>query len=206
MEISARKKHWENIFKTKDTTEVSWYQAFPETSIKLIEKLKLPKNARIIEVGSGDSFLADSLIEKGYSEITLLDISEKALEIIKNRLSASAANIEFITEDVMEFQSDHSFDLWHDRAVFHFLTDEKEIQKYVKNVSGKLVSGGYFIIGTFSNNGPDICSGLKVRQYSENQLSEVFKNGFKKIECFTENHQTPSGSNQNFLFCVFQKI
>ena len=205
MEISERKIHWENVFETKDTTKVSWYQPFPETSIKLIGKLNLPKTAKIIEIGSGDSFLADFLIEKGFSEITLLDISEKALEKIRLRLSTKADNITFLANDVTEFSSAVRFDLWHDRAVFHFLTDEQEIQKYVKNVTEILVSGGYLILGTFSLNGPEICSGLKVQQYSENQLSKIFETGFKKVVCFMENHQTPSGSSQNFLFCIFQK-
>lgn len=205
MKISERKIHWENVFETKDTTKVSWFQRIPETSIKMIDKLNLPKTARIIEVGSGDSFLADFLLEMGYSNITLLDISEKALDTIRARLWAKAENITFLANDVTDFPSAETFDLWHDRAVFHFLTKKTDIQKYVENVSDKLVLGGYLILGTFSTNGPDLCSGLKVQQYSENRLTEIFHHGFNKIECFTENHQTPSESNQNFLFCVFQK-
>ena len=205
METSERKKHWETVFETKNTSKVSWYQPFPETSLNLIEKLKLPKTARIIEVGSGDSFLGDFLIEKGYSEITLLDISEKALKTIKSRLAEKAINIDFLAEDVTDFSTKKQFDLWHDRAVFHFLTNENDVLKYVKNVTEKLFSGGYLILGTFSIEGPDMCSGLKVQQYSEKLLTDTFSPGFRKIECLTENHQTPSGSSQNFLFCVFQK-
>lgn len=206
METNERKKHWETVFQTKDTKKVSWHQPVPETSLKLIDKLKIPKEARIIEVGSGDSFLCDFLLEKGYSEITLLDISEKALDTIKMRLSEKAVNITFIAGDVTDFSTSQSYDLWHDRAVFHFLTNDKDIQKYIKNVREKLAPGGYLILGTFSENGPDMCSGLKVQQYSENQLSEIFKKGFNKIESFTEDHLTPSGSYQNFLFCVFKRI
>lgn len=206
MKISDRKTHWENVFETKDTTKVSWHQPFPETSIKLIDKLNLPKTAKIIEIGSGDSFLADFLLERGYSNITLLDISEKALAKIKVRLAENALNITFLTEDVTDFSTSTCFDIWHDRAVFHFLTKKRDIQKYVENVSDKLISGGYLILGTFSTNGPDMCSGLQVQQYAEVQLTEIFKNGFIKIDCFTEDHQTPSGACQNFLFCVFQKI
>lgn len=205
MKTSERKIHWENVFETKDTTKVSWYQPIPETSMKMIDKLNLPKTVRIIDVGSGDSFLADFLLERGYSEITLLDISEKALDTIRIRLAAKAENIIFLANDVTDLSSAGTFDIWHDRAVFHFLTEKRDIQKYVENVSEKLVSGGYLILGTFSTNGPDMCSGLKVQQYSENKLTEIFKKGFRKIECFKENHQTPSGANQNFLFCVFQK-
>lgn len=206
MEISNRKIHWETVFKTKDTTKVSWYQPFPETSLTLIEKLKLPKTARIIEVGSGDSYLGDFLLEKGYSEITLLDISEKALDTIQKRLSAKAEKITFIVADVTGFSSSKTYDLWHDRAVFHFLAEISDIQKYVKNVSEKLVPGGYLILGVFSTNGPDMCSGLQVQKYSEAELTALFERNFKKIECFSEEHQTPSGTQQNFLFCVFQRI
>lgn len=205
MKISERKIHWETVFQTKDTTTVSWFQPIPETSLKLIDKLNLPKTAKIIEVGSGDSYLADFLLEKGYSEITLLDISEKALNTIKNRLSDKAEKITFLADDVTDFSTSKSFDVWHDRAVFHFLTVNTDIEKYVNKAAAKLVSGGFLILGTFSNYGPDICSGLKVKQYSENQLTEIFNTQFTKLECFTENHQTPSGSSQNFLFCVFQK-
>ena len=206
MESSDRKIHWETVFQTKDTTKVSWYQPVPETSLKIIEKLKLPNTARIIEVGSGDSYLGDFLLEKGYSEITLLDISEKALDTIQKRLSAKAGKITFLAADVTSLSTSEIYDLWHDRAVFHFLTEISDIQKYVKNVSEKLVSGGYLILGTFSTNGPDMCSGLHVRQYSEMELTKIFSKDFKKVECFTELHQTPSGASQNFLFCIFRKI
>jgi len=206
MEISERKNHWETVFKTKDTTKVSWHQPVPETSLGLIDKLNLSQSARIIEVGSGDSFLGDNLLEKGFTDITLLDISEIAIETIKKRLAGKTHHIKFLVADVTGFTTPESYDLWHDRAVFHFLTEEKDIQQYVKNASGKLVSGGYLILGTFSENGPDMCSGLKVQQYNEERMTKIFSSNFNKIECFTENHQTPSGSNQNFLFCVFQRI
>jgi len=205
MEKSERKKHWETVFQTKDTTKASWFQPIPETSLNLIDKLKLAKTAKIIDVGSGDSYLGNFLLKKGYSNITLLDISEKALDTIKKRLSDKAEKITFLADDVTDFSTSDTYDLWHDRAVFHFLTDETDIQKYVNNVSDKITSGGFLILGTFSNNGPDMCSGLKVQQYSENQLTKIFSTRFEKIECFTENHQTPSGSGQNFLFCVFRK-
>ena len=205
MNFTERKKHWEDVFETKDTTKVSWYQPVPETSLNLIEKLNLPKTTRIIEIGSGDSFLADFLLNKGYSEITLLDISEKALETIKKRIGENADSITFLAADATDFSSSERFGLWHDRAVFHFLTEESEIQKYVKNVSEKIVKGGFLILGTFSKNGPEMCSGLKVQQYSENQLIKVFNNEFVKVDCFTEDHLTPSGGLQNFLFCVFQR-
>jgi cyclopropane fatty-acyl-phospholipid synthase-like methyltransferase len=206
MNSNERKLHWENLFQTKDTTQVSWHQSTPQTSLKLIEELNLPKSSKIIEVGSGDSFLGDFLLKKGFNEITLLDISEKALNTIKTRLGKKGKSVHFLTADVTEFSSNESYNLWHDRAVFHFLTDKNEIQRYVENVSNKLVSGGYLILGTFSNNGPAMCSGLNVKQYTEEEISETFSKGFEKIKCFTENHQTPSGDIQNFLFSVFKKV
>jgi 2-polyprenyl-3-methyl-5-hydroxy-6-metoxy-1,4-benzoquinol methylase len=206
MKPKERKAHWENVFQTKDTTKVSWHQPVPDTSIKLIDKLNLSKSAKIIEVGSGDSFLGDVLLEKGYSAITLLDISEKALQTVQERLGEKAQTIKFLAADITEFSSSETYDLWHDRAVFHFLSDVNDINKYVNIVSKKLILGGHLILGTFSNNGPDMCSDLNVQQYSEEEITKTFSQHFKKIECFTENHHTPSGGIQNFLFCIFQRI
>lgn len=205
MDTTKRKAHWENVFRTKDTTKVSWYQPVPETSLRLIEKLAVPKTAKIIEVGSGDSYLGDTLLEKGFSDITLLDISEKALATIRERLAEKAGMVRFVAADITNFNENQKYDLWHDRAVLHFLTDKNDIEKYVENVSAHLVPGGYFLVGTFSENGPDKCSDLNVKQYSEKEMTATFSQNFEKIECFTENHTTPSGSSQNFLFCIFKR-
>lgn len=205
MNTSDRKVHWENVFQTNDTTRVSWHQTIPTTSLGIIEELEISKTAKIIEVGSGDSFLGDCLLEKGFSEITLLDISEKALNSVRSRLKDSAEKITFISADITEFSRPNEYQLWHDRAVFHFLTSNKEISCYIQNVSESLKSGAYLVISTFSNNGPDACSGLKVKQYSEKDLTDLFAPNFINIKCFTENHNTPSGGIQNFVFCVFQR-
>lgn len=205
MNTNERKTHWENVFQTKDTSKVSWYQPIPETSLKLIEELNLSKSAKIIEVGAGDSFLGDFLLESGYDDITLLEISEKALDKVKNRLAKKGDNITFLPADVTEFSSTSKYNLWHDRAVFHFLTSKLDVAKYVKNVSDHVVSGGFLIISTFSDKGPKICSDLNVQQYSETELYECFKNNFDKLKCFSENHTTPSNGIQNFTFCVFQR-
>jgi len=206
MNVSDRKVHWENIFQTKNTSKVSWHQAYPTTSLQLIKELKIPLSSKIIEVGSGDSFLGDYLLKEGYSEITLLDISEKALNTIKTRLGDTATEVTFIPADIVQFSVSEEYELWHDRAVFHFLTSESDINCYVKNVTESLKKGAYLVLGTFSNNGPDVCSGLKVQQYSEKDLIDLFASNFKKIKCFTENHNTPSGESQNFVFCIFQKM
>ena len=205
MNVIDRKKHWETVFQTKDTNKVSWYQPFPEVSLNLVEKLKLPKSARIIEVGSGDSYLADYLLEKGYSEITLLDISEKAISKVKERLAGKTGKIQFLVQDVTDSEIPGTFELWHDRAVFHFLTDENDISKYVLNTTSKLVEGGYLILSTFSENGPNMCSGLNVRRYSAKELERIFDQRYTLIESFNYDHITPSGSVQNFIYCVFQK-
>ncbi len=205
MNIKNRKMHWENVFQTKDTTQVSWHQAVPTTSLRLIEELQLPKTAKIIEAGSGDSFMADFLLERGYDHLTLVDISEKALEVLKNRLAERADKLEFVAADITQFTRANEYDLWHDRAVFHFLTEKADIEKYIKNVSTSLKKGAYLIISTFSDNGPDACSGLNVKQYSTTQLCHLFSPNFEKVECFNENHTTPSGGIQNFSFCVFKR-
>lgn len=205
MNIDERKNHWENVFQTKDTTQVSWYQPKPETSLKLIEELKVEKNAPIIEIGSGDSFLADYLLLEGYENITLLDISETALEKIRKRLGNNDSGITFIADDVTNFKQKGVYHLWHDRAVFHFLSDKNDIRKYVSVASEKIVAGGYLIIGTFSISGPGMCSGLNVQRYGKESLTEIFSSAFKRVKCFDENHITPSGSVQNFIFCIFQK-
>lgn len=205
MDTNARKAHWENVFQSKDTTKVSWHQPVPKTSIQLIGELNLPKTTKIIEVGAGDSFLGDYLLREGFSDITLLDISEKALEKVQSRLIGKEDYVTYLPADITEFSSNKKFDLWHDRAVFHFLTDQKDVSKYLVNVAENIHSGGYLIIGTFSDNGPNRCSDLNVQQYSEKDLVECFEENFNKIKCFKENHITPSNGSQNFTFCVFQR-
>ena len=206
MNSIERTKHWENIFKTKDTTKVSWYENIPEVSLKLIEQLNLNHKATILEVGSGDSFLADELLNKGFKNLILLDISETALAKIKTRLGEQANQISFIQSDITELNISLNVDVWHDRAVFHFLNSEKEIRKYVNLAAEKIKEKGFLILGTFSKNGPEECSGLKVTQYNEKDLTNLFSNYFRKMECFEYTHQTPSGGKQIFQFCVFQRI
>lgn len=205
MNTKERKTHWETVFQTKDTSKVSWYQPIPETSLRLIRETGLSESAKIIDVGAGDSFLGDFLLKSGYNDITLLDISEKALDTIKNRLPEKESNITLQVSDVLNFSASEKYDLWHDRAVFHFLNTEDDILKYIDIAFKSIVKKGFLIIGTFSDSGPNECSGLPVNKYSEGKLTEIFESKFKKIECFSENHKTPSGGIQNFLFCVFQK-
>jgi len=201
-----RKKHWNNIYQTKSLDEVSWYQQVPATSLDFVERFNLPKTVKIIDIGGGDSFLVDHLLDMGYQDITVLDISEEAIERAKKRLGSRADKVEWIIADAADFQASDKYDLWHDRAALHFLTNEKEIQSYVSTLTTSVNPEGYIIIGTFSENGPKQCSGIDIKQYSENSLTDRLKHFFKKIRCITIDHKTPSGSIQNFIFCSFRRI
>ncbi|GAA4073896.1 class I SAM-dependent methyltransferase [Flavobacterium cheonanense] len=203
--MSPKKEHWEKVFATKQETEVSWYQQMPETSINFFIENSIPKEAKIIDIGGGDSYLIDNLLEMGYQNLFLLDISANAIERIKNRLGAKAENVTFIVSDIVDFQPETTFDVWHDRASFHFLTNENEITIYKELVSNAIASKGFLFLGTFSENGPLKCSGLEITQYSEAKFDAIFGSDFEKIKCFEENHQTPFDTNQNFIFCSFKK-
>ena len=197
------KDHWDNVYETKNPEQVSWTQKIPQTSLDFIHSFHLPKSAKIIDIGSGDSMLVDYLLEEGFENITLLDISEKALDKVKKRLGERAQKVNWIVSDITEFQSDEMFDVWHDRATFHFLTTGEQISNYLEKAR-KLVSG-YLVIATFSEEGPEKCSGLRIKQYSEEKLTEELQNGFRKIKCISEDHLTPFGTQQNFLFCSFKR-
>ncbi len=201
-----RKSHWEKIYATKELNEVSWYQARPDISLAFLEQFNMPKNAKIIDVGGGDSLLVDYLLEKGYTDVTVLDISEKALQRAKKRLGNRAEKVTWITADAAEFVATEQYDFWHDRAAFHFLTDEDSISHYIDNVEKNINPGGYLIIGTFSENGPEKCSGLPIRQYSEKTMHAVLQAFFKKIKCLTVEHLTPSQKIQEFIFCSFKRL
>lgn len=205
MENSEQKKHWENVYQTKQLTEVSWYQPTPQTSLNLIKEANLPKDAAIIDIGGGDSFLTDHLLELGYTNLTVLDISEKALTRAKTRLGERSHLVNWIVSDVTEFIPVKKYALWHDRATFHFLTSGEKIKLYVSLVNEFIEPKGYLVMGTFSDNGPKKCSGLEITQYNENSMNQLFDQGFDRIKCFAEHHPTPFSTTQNFLFCSFRK-
>lgn len=206
MEILDRKKHWENIYQTKQLNEVSWFQATPETSLSFFKTLNIPSTAKIIDIGGGDSFLVDHLLDLGYENITVLDISEAALERAKNRLGNRANKVKWIVADAANFKPTEQYDFWHDRAAFHFLTNDDEVANYVKTVNEAIALNGYLIIGTFSEQGPKKCSGIDIKQYSENSLSQLFTKEFENLNCFTVEHKTPFDTIQQFVFCSFKKI
>ncbi len=199
------KDHWERIYETKVETEFSWFQEYPKTSIDFINLFNLSKDAKIIDIGGGDSHLVDALIELGYTNIYVLDISAKAIQRAKERLGHRAQHVNWIISDITEFTSDVSFDFWHDRAAFHFLTTEEQISRYLTTVSKAIQPNGYLVLGTFSESGPKKCSGLEIKQYSAASMSHLFEQDFKRIKCIEENHATPFNTLQNFVFCSFQK-
>ena len=204
--MNTSKDHWEKIYETKEESDFSWFQLYPKTSIEFINLFDLPKNAKIIDIGGGDSHLVDALLEMGYSNIYVLDISVKAIDRAKARLGSKAETVQWIVSDVTEFEPTIEFDFWHDRAAFHFLTSEVQIIQYLSIVRKAIKEDGHLVLGTFSESGPTKCSGLEVRQYTETSMSTLFEKDFKRIKCIEENHATPFNTLQNFVFCSFQKL
>ena len=196
----STKSHWEKIYSEKSPQEVSWTQEIPETSIEFFNEFKLSKTSPIIDIGGGESKFVDFLLAEGYQNISVLDISENAIKRAKDRLGEKSKNIEWIVCDINDFNPKKKYALWHDRAVFHFLTSNVEINRYVENVK---LNSENFIVGTFSTSGPKKCSGLEISQYDKNLLSKLFEESMtiKKVEYI--NHITPFETTQNFIFCSF---
>lgn len=206
MENFDRKNHWETIYQTKEINDVSWYQPTPETSLEFITQFNLPKTAKIIDIGGGDSFLVDHLLDLGYQDISVLDISASAIEKAKLRLGEKSNKVKWIVTDITLFKPTEQYDFWHDRAAFHFLTSETDISTYLETARNTMRSNGIMVIGTFSEQGPKKCSGIEIKQYSESSMTERLKNIFEKINCITIDHKTPFDTIQNFVFCSFKKL
>lgn len=173
--------------------------------MEFVELFHLPPDANIIDIGGGDSHFVDALLDKGYKNIWVLDISAAAIEKAKHRLGGKADTVHWIVADVTEFQPQLQFDLWHDRAAFHFLTSEEKIYRYVSIAEDAIKKNGYLVLGTFSEAGPKKCSGLDIKQYSEASMSARFEVSFERIKCISEDHETPFHTMQNFLFCSFRR-
>jgi ubiquinone/menaquinone biosynthesis C-methylase UbiE len=199
------KDHWENIYKTKSEDEVSWFQKKPNKSIELIKSLELESNSKIIDVGAGESRLVDNLIILGFKNITLLDISLNSLEKSKVRLGSEANLINWINSDIILFNPTESYNLWHDRATFHFLKESSSINKYVELASNAIKSGGYLIISTFSKNGPLKCSGLEIKQYDKSSMIKLFGKYFDLISSDINEHDTPFNTKQEFIFNLLKR-
>lgn len=202
----SKKEHWNKIYHEKTNDQLSWTQDENEPSLGLITKLDLDKNSRIIDIGSGNSFLVDHLIKKGFQNITLLDISEEAIKQTQKRLANIPANIEFIVDDLLNFSPKEKFNLWHDRAVLHFLTNESDVERYGKILNHSIPLKGYVIISTFSPDGPDKCSGLEIRKYDEVHLQDVVGMDFEAIDFIRYTHNTPWNKEQEFITGIFERI
>ena len=198
------KQHWENIYQKKEIDAVSWYQKVPIESLQLIKKYSISNSDKIIDIGCGKSFLADNLLELNYTDISLVDISSNALKEVKDRLQNKSLN--FIETDILNFNSNDKYDIWHDRAVFHFITNPEGIEKYISLCNKYINNHGILIIGAFAEDGPLKCSGLEIKRYSVNQLASLFEENFELVDSFKMLHKTPFDTEQSFSFCVFRKF
>lgn len=201
-----RKKHWENVYGQKKPVEVSWYQVEPAVSPKLITSTGIDHAAKIIDVGGGASFLAGKLLDQGFQNITVLDILSKAIHYAQERLGRWVENVCWIEADVIEFESSAQYDLWHDRAVFHFLTDIEERSKYVQQLKDMVKPVGHVVIAAFVIDGPPKCSGLDVERYSLEKMKKELGDSFKLVNSVSEAHITPWNKEQKFIYCYFKKI
>lgn len=206
MEHFDRKNHWEKIYQTKQLHEVSWYEPTPTTSLAFIEEFGLKPTDSIIDIGGGDSFLVDHLLQKGFENITVLDISAAAIDRAKTRLGADAERVKWVVADVTQFQPAERYDFWHDRAAFHFLTAAEDVSAYLDIAQAGIKADGKLVIGTFSEAGPLKCSGIEIKQYSEQTMVDRLKTHFDKIKCITVDHTTPFQTLQNFVFCSFRPL
>jgi SAM-dependent methyltransferase len=200
-----RVAHWETVYTTKDESEVSWFQDNPESSLELIEQARPAPDSAIIDIGGGASRLVDALLERGFRRVTVLDISAAALDLAALRLGRRASEAQWIVADVTEWQPSRRFDVWHDRAAFHFLVDAKGREAYIARLKEALRPGGHAIIATFATDGPKTCSGLPVNRYDPAGLAKELGEEFALLDSRAHDHVTPSNSNQRFQFCLFRR-
>jgi SAM-dependent methyltransferase len=205
MESFDRKEHWEKIYRTKAANEVSWYQQRPAV-LDWIRDWNIPKDAKVFDIGGGDSLLPDYLLSEGFNAVTVLDISHAAIERAKNRLGERSNQISWVVSDIVDFNPSEKCDLWYDRAAFHFLVNDQDVQKYFDVARKAIKPGGRMVIGTFSVDGPKKCSGIDIRQYSEESLCSAMGAGFELINCIRTDHKTPFETVQNFLVCSFWRM
>jgi ubiquinone/menaquinone biosynthesis C-methylase UbiE len=200
------KIHWEEVYETKDSTEVSWFQEHPELSLQFIERTGVDNSAQVIDVGGGASTLVDDLLDKGYQNITVLDISGAALQVAQERLGSKANVVAWMEADITQVQLPYKFyDVWHDRAVFHFLTRAADRQKYVEAVMRSVKAGGHIIVATFGVDDPSRCSSLEVVRYNPDSLHDEFGDNFDLVHSTSESHETPFGTEQKFIYCDCRK-
>ena len=198
--------HWNDVYATKKEAEVSWYQETPDPSLELLTLVKVQLNAAIIDIGGGASRLIDVLLAKGFKDVTVLDLSADALNVARKRIGQAGSKAKWIVADVTEWEPAVVYDVWHDRAAFHFLNSEQQQLAYIERLRDGLRIGGYAIIGTFALDGPEKCSGLPVTRHSAESLSSLLGTGFTLLDARRHEHTTPWGTMQNFQFSTFKKI
>jgi SAM-dependent methyltransferase len=200
------KTHWDGIYRTKDVHDVSWFQAEARRSLDLITRICPDRSAPIIDVGAGASVLVDNLLAAGYRDLSVLDVSAAALEISRDRLGTDSSKVKWMRADVLRVPlDDGAYAIWHDRAVFHFLTDAADRAAYVDQVRRAVKPGGYVLVATFAEDGPEYCSGLPVVRYSAEGLHSEFGTDFRLIRSEHEAHHTPGGKEQSFLYCLCRR-
>jgi SAM-dependent methyltransferase len=205
MQSESRQAHWQNVYAKKGENEVSWFQENPAPSLELIAQVGATSASAIIDIGGGASRLVDKLVERGFKDITVLDLSEAALEAAKGRLGGRAAQVHWIVADATVWEPQKAYDIWHDRAAFHFLTEDRDRAAYVARLEGALKVGGYAVIATFALDGPERCSGLPVVRYDPVSLGQTLGRAFQLVDTRRHAHATPWGSNQSFQFGVFRR-
>ncbi|UQR63450.1 class I SAM-dependent methyltransferase [Bradyrhizobium sp. C-145] len=203
--MSDRSAHWDNVYATKGEAEVSWFQSSPTTSLAMIRAANLDPEAAIIDIGGGASRLVDALLQDGHRNVAVLDLSSNALDVAKKRLGAAASAVEWIVADATTWRPAKTYDLWHDRAAFHFLTESRDRAAYVERLRSALAPGGHVIIATFAPDGPEKCSGLPVQRHDSASLLAELGAEFELIETRRETHRTPWDSTQAFQFSRFRR-
>jgi ubiquinone/menaquinone biosynthesis C-methylase UbiE len=200
------KTHWEHIYESKAPTRVSWYQEHAQLSLQLIQNTRVQKTAQIIDIGGGASTLVNDLIVAGFQHVSVLDVSATALQLARQRLGQRAGDVNWIEADITQADLPaQSYDLWHDRAVFHFLTQAEDRQRYVQAVRRSVKQGGHVIVATFASDGPERCSGLDVVRYNPESLHNEFGQGFEVVQSTYETHHTPFATEQKFIYCYCRK-
>lgn len=197
--------HWNAVYRTKPSDSVSWYQPSPEPSLRALERFGVPRSASLIDVGGGASNLVDALIQRGWSDLSVLDIAAPALEVAKARLGEAATSVQWQVADITSWVPDRSYDVWHDRAVFHFLTGADQRAAYRRALREGVAPGGLILMATFALNGPERCSGLPVQRYDPAGLSRELGPAFELVDDWCEEHTTPAGNKQAFNWCAFRR-
>ena len=202
----SSREHWETVYRDRVPELLTWYQAEPALSLSLVAASGVETDAAIVDVGGGASRLVDYLLERRYANVTVLDVSSTALRYARDRLADRAGEVRFVEGDVLEHRFDSTIEVWHDRAVFHFLTESADQTKYMESLDTAIGADGHVIIATFGFDGPEWCSGLRVRRYGPETLSQAFGTNFEPVGFHTEKHITPTGASQAFLYGHFRRL